>query len=55
MRKWLELFMTFAILIFTLFSFGCAGTSTFTECEGPALSVNSNYMNNMRYQQMFGY
>jgi hypothetical protein len=55
MRRWLNTLTALAILTFTLFSFGCAGTSRFTECEGPAFSANSNCMNNLRYHEMFGY
>jgi hypothetical protein len=54
-RRWLNIFMALTILTFTLFSFGCAGTSSFTECENPAFSVNTNCMNNLRYYEMFGY
>jgi len=55
MRRWLNIFMALTILTLTLFSIGCAGTSSYTECEGPAFSANSNCMNNLRYYEMFGY
>ncbi len=55
MRRWVNIFMALAILTFTLFSSGCAGTSSFTECGGPAFSANSNCMNNMRYYERYGY
>ena len=55
MRRWLNTFMALVILAFTLLSFGCAGTSGFTECESPAFSTNSNCMNNLRYYERFGY
>jgi hypothetical protein len=55
MRRWLNIFMALTILSLTLFSIGCAGTSSYTECEGPAFSANSNCMNNLRYYEMFGY
>lgn len=55
MRKGLNIFVALAILTLALFSFGCAGTSSFTECEGPAFSANSNCASNLRYHERFGY
>lgn len=55
MRRWLNIVVALTILTLTLFSFGCAGTSSFTECEGPAFSANSNCMSNPRYFERFGY
>jgi len=55
MRRWLNLFMALTILTLTRFSIGCAGTSSYTGCEGPAFSANSSCMNNLRYHEMFGY
>jgi len=55
MRRWLNILMALLILTFTLFSFGCAGTYSSTECETPAFSANSNCMNNLRYHERFGY
>jgi hypothetical protein len=55
MRRWLNILMALATLTLILFSFGCAGPSSFTECEAPAFSTNSNCMNNLRYYEMFGY
>jgi len=49
------MFMALAILTLTLFSFGCAGPSSFNECETPAFSANTNCMNNLRYYEKFGY
>ena len=51
----MNLFMALVILTLTLFSFGCAGTSSYTECEGPTFSANSNCMNNKRYFERYGY
>jgi hypothetical protein len=53
MRRGLNIFMALAILNLILLSFGCAGTSSFTECEDPAFSANSNCSSNLRYHEMF--
>ena len=55
MRRWLNMFMALVILTITLFSLGCAGPSSFSACEGPAFSANSNCMSNPGYYERFGY
>ncbi len=55
MRRWLNMLMALVILTFTLFSFGCAGPSSYSTCEGPAFSANSNCMSNPGYYERFGY
>jgi len=55
MKRRLNVFMVLTILIFALFSFGCAGVSNYTDCRTPAFSTNSNCMNNPRYYERFGY
>ena len=55
MKRWLNILMALAILTFALLSFGCAGTSNFTDCEGPAFSANSICKSNPRYYERFGW
>jgi hypothetical protein len=55
MRRWLTIFVALAILALTFFSSGCAGTSSFIECESPAFSANSNCARDLRYHERFGY
>ena len=55
MKRWLNILMALLILGLTFFSFGCAGTSNFTQCENIAFTANSNCMNNPRFYEKFGY